>query len=910
MAQNVGELSIAITGDNSSLTSAIESSVGGLNALSLGAGVAVGALAAVGVAAVGTAVALGKIAVESVKLGMEFDSTMSEVKAITGSTNEEMLQLNETAKQLGATTSFSAKQAAEGMTFLGMAGFDTNEIISAMPGLLDLAAASGTDLALTADIVSDALSAFGMSAEETGRFADVLAATTSSANTTVQLLGESFKFAAPIAGTLGFSIEDVSAALGIMADASIKASQAGTTMRTLMSEIGVEAGKTENKFSELGVALLDSEGEMRGLGDILTDLQKSFSTMSEAQKVSTAESLVGKNAMSGFLAVMNDTDGSLQGLTETLENSAGTASKMSNEMLDNLAGDFKLIGSAIDGLKLQISDGLTPYVRDLAGVFSDILPFISEFIDLGLIYLQDTIAQMTPAFNDMIAVLEEELLPVFQDLFNWAKDNLPAIQQFFVRTFEESTEIVKVAARLIGEIWERFGGNLLNYTDIQMSGLADIFESSLFLIKENFNFFLAIMDGDSKKASESLKLIFSEMWDILKTTFDTALKTIAELVLTYFEEIATNLGESADEMRNFLVASWNNMIDDTKTAVEVLLFEIKNFDKLALEYFSGLKDEAIELIGDMWESVKKTFNDSVELIGETLQDFYGLIEGWFLKTAEDAITWGSEIVNGLIKGIGDMAGSLGGFLGDFVKDNVIDPVKNMLDIHSPSRVFKEIGNFVVEGMDLGISENSEKVMKTMESFSAKLINTAKMTVEKVNGIISVTGGGSSGGGSFDTIDAINAITTTMDDTTRVTDPFANGNFNRGGQVNGNQAFGWDPITNRWTSSTDPDITSRLEVTPGGEKVADTEEFRQAQRSLVNTPKRVSEFDQSVRDLNRARIDEEKSRKRRGIPDPDSVIQPEQTGTTIINNFTSPRPLSQKEMTDKINQMNRELAFTM
>ena len=266
--------------------------------------------------------ALGTIAV---KTGVDFDSAMSKVAAVSGATGDDLQALRDKAREMGSTTKFSASEAAEAMNYMAMAGWKTNDMLSGIDGIMNLAAASGEDLATTSDIVTDALTAFGLTAADSGHFADVLAAASSNANTNVSMLGESFKYCAPIAGALGFSCEDTAEALGLMANAGIKSTQSGTSMRSIMTALSGDVKFCSAAFGEMEIATSNSDGSMRSLSDILADCRVAFDQMSESEKASAAETLVGKNAMSGFLALMNAAPADIDKLSGAIANCDGTS---------------------------------------------------------------------------------------------------------------------------------------------------------------------------------------------------------------------------------------------------------------------------------------------------------------------------------------------------------------------------------------------------------------------------------------------------------------------------------------------------------------------------------------------------------------------------------------------------------
>ena len=309
-----------------------------------------------GVTALGTAAA---------KTASDFDSAMSKVAAVSGATGDDLQALRDKAREMGAKTKFSASEAAEAMNYMAMAGWKTNDMLSGIDGIMNLAAASGEDLATTSDIVTDALTAFGLTAQDSGHFADVLAAASSNANTNVSMLGESFKYCAPIAGALGFSCEDTAEALGLMANAGIKSTQSGTSMRSIMTALSGEVKFCSESFGEMEIATSNSDGSMRSLSDILADCRVAFDQMSESEKASAAETLVGKNAMSGFLALMNAAPADIDKLSGAIANCDGTSLSMAETMQDNLEGQLTILKSQLEELAISFGEILMPVIREM-----------------------------------------------------------------------------------------------------------------------------------------------------------------------------------------------------------------------------------------------------------------------------------------------------------------------------------------------------------------------------------------------------------------------------------------------------------------------------------------------------------------------------------------------------------------
>ena len=317
---------------------------------------------------VSTAVAgLGSV---SIRTSADFDSAMSQVAAVSGAVGEDFDALREKAREMGAKTKFSASEAADAMNYMAMAGWKTEDMLSGIEGIMNLAAASGEDLATTSDIVTDALTAFGLSAQDSGHFADLLAAASSNANTNVSMMGETFKYCAPIAGALGYTAEDTAEAIGLMANAGIKSSQAGTSLRTIMTRLQGELELSGEALGDVTIQTANADGSMREFSDIIADCRGAFSKMTESEKAAAAETLVGKNAMSGFLALMNAAPGDIEKLesaistcSDEVDGYSGAAEKMAAVMQDNLNGQITILKSQLQELAISFGDALMPAVR-------------------------------------------------------------------------------------------------------------------------------------------------------------------------------------------------------------------------------------------------------------------------------------------------------------------------------------------------------------------------------------------------------------------------------------------------------------------------------------------------------------------------------------------------------------------
>ncbi|MFQ3777891.1 phage tail tape measure protein [Staphylococcus equorum] len=312
------------------------------------------------------------------KLGVEFDDGMRKVQAISGATGKDLDALKAKAREMGATTKFSASDSAEAMNYMAMAGWKSQDMMSGLPGIMDLAAASGEELGSVSDIVTDGLTAFGMEAKDSGHFADVLASASANANTNVQMMGDGFKYAAPVAGALGYSIEDTSMAIGLMSNAGVKGQKAGTALRTMFTNLSKPTKSMKDKMDELGISITDSNGEMLPMRNVLDQLRDKFSGLSKDQQAASASTIFGKEAMSGALAVINTSQKDYDKLSNSIDGSKGSAKDMADTMEKGLGGSLRELRSAAEELGLSIYETMEPALSGMVGGLKSTVDFLND----------------------------------------------------------------------------------------------------------------------------------------------------------------------------------------------------------------------------------------------------------------------------------------------------------------------------------------------------------------------------------------------------------------------------------------------------------------------------------------------------------------------------------------------------
>lgn len=337
-----------------------------------------GALASLVADGIRTAVsALKDLAKETYNVGSNFESAMSQVEAVSGATAEEVEALTAKAEEMGAKTKFSATESAEAFNYMAMAGWKTEDMLNGIEGIMNLAAASGSDLATASDIVTDALTAMGYSAGDAGRLADVMAAASSNANTNVEMMGQTFQYAAPIVGALGYSMEDTAVAIGLMANAGIKGEKSGTALRSILTRLSAPPKECAEAMDALGISLTDSEGNMKELDEVMQDLRKAFDGLSETQKTQYAKSIAGQEAMSGLLAITSAATTDFDKLTKAVENSNGAASDMADTMQDNVSGQLTLLKSKIEGIMIKLFNRASNSMKKSINTVDDALDSVN-----------------------------------------------------------------------------------------------------------------------------------------------------------------------------------------------------------------------------------------------------------------------------------------------------------------------------------------------------------------------------------------------------------------------------------------------------------------------------------------------------------------------------------------------------
>lgn len=470
------------------------------------------------IASAGTALAgLGGAAI---KIGADFEEGMSEVQAISRASASDMELLKEKAKEMGAETKFSATESAAAFKYMAQAGWNTEDMLNGISGVMSLAAASGEDLALTADIVTDSLTAFGLEAKDAAHFSDVLAMTANATNTDVANLGYTFKYVAPVAGALGYSIEDMSVAIGLMANSGIKAETAGTALRATLTNLAKPTQQMTGYMEELGISLTDAQGNVKPFNEVMVDLREGFEGLTEAQKAEYAAGIAGKEAMSGLLAIVNASDEDFAALTEQINNCNGAAEEAAKIMQDNLKGSVEQLGGALETLGIEFYDSVNTPIRTIVDSATSM------------------VEQLTKAFKDGgLSGLVSELGTVFAEVATQAANSAP-------KMIDAATSMITSFLDGIGNNTNRIAEAAVKIGESLINGIAQIIpkvaEVGVEIISSLASNLLGSDVGKSigelgKTIIDSFKTIVSAVsgaLNSLKPVFSTFISTVSKIAKT------------------------------------------------------------------------------------------------------------------------------------------------------------------------------------------------------------------------------------------------------------------------------------------------------------------------------------------------------------------------------------------
>lgn len=661
-------------------------------------------IAGAGKKMMGVTTVIGGVGVAAVKTAADFDSAMSQVAAVSGATGKDFDALRNKAREMGAKTKFSATEAAEAMNYMAMAGWKTEDMLSGIEGIMNLAAASGEDLATTSDIVTDALTAFGLSAKDSGHFADILAAASSNANTNVSMMGETFKYCAPIAGALGFSAEDTAEAIGLMANAGIKSSQAGTALRTIMNNLAGDVKISGKAIGDVTIATTNADGSMRDLSDILADCRSAFGNLTESEKAQAAESLVGKNAMSGFLALMNAGEGDIDKLSSAIDNCDGSAEKMAMTMQDNLAGQFTILKSQLQELAISFGDILMPAIRSIVSKLQGFVDKLND-MDEGTKRTIVTIALLVASIGPLLIIIGTTI------------SKIGVAMQGFVKLANGISKL-KIAIQggtgVLGKLGAALGGISAPVLAV-VAVIAVLVAAFVHLWKTNEGFRDAIIgtwtrikdtiSGFCQGIVDRLNALgfqFTDIVDVLKAVWNGFCQILAPIFEGVFNNIANILSTVTGVITGILdvfigifTGNWSRAWNGIKEIFSSIWNGISSFFSNIINVIKDVADVVLGWFGTSWNEVWINIKTFFEGIWNGIATFFTTI--W--ETLKNVVTVGIMAIGSILSAAFDIITLPFRFIWENCKEIIIsvwDAIKSKVStvIHAVASVISTVMNTI------------------------------------------------------------------------------------------------------------------------------------------------------------------------------------------------------------------------
>lgn len=560
----------------------------------------------------------------AVKVTADFDSQMSTVRAISGATGDEFDALRGKAIEMGSSTAFSASEAGEAMEYMAMAGWTTEDMLAGISGVMAAAAASGEDLSTTSDILTDSLTAFGKSAQDSAHFADVLVAAGNNANTSVSMMGETFKYAGAVCGTLGISVEDAAIATGLMGNAGIKASQAGTALRAGLTNLVKPSKQAAEAMEAYGVSIATTDDGSVDFMATMKGLRQTLGGLESTEQAAAIAAIFGKDAMAGWSAIVNASEGDFTDLTNAIYNCEGAAQEAADIKLDNLSGQITILKSTLEGIAIQIGDILMPTVRNVVGTIQEWATKFSEadestkqmVVTIGavvaaigpamlvvskilktIVSVHDTVVKLTPVVNAVKAAIAGVSAPVaavaaviavltaaFMTLWNTNEEFRTAITNIWTEIKNTVGGFVDgIASRLSGlgitfsdvtsalwEIWSGFCGLLAPIFEGVFQQVSNVLSVVCDVLLGLLDVFISIFKDDWSGAWDAVKGIFTAVWDYIKSSMQNALNTLKGVVNAFLGWFGTSWDQIWNGVKTATVNAWNGIKSAASTAVNAV----------------------------------------------------------------------------------------------------------------------------------------------------------------------------------------------------------------------------------------------------------------------------------------------------------------------------------------------------
>lgn len=705
-------------------------------------------------AAAATATGIGAIVVASTKVGASFEAEMSKVQALSGASDAQMQQLTAAAREMGATTQFSATEAASALSYMALAGWDANQSASALPGVLNLAAASSMDLAAASDMVTDYMSAFNMSCEQAGYFADVLAYAQSHSNTTTTQLGDAFKNCSANMAAAGQDVETTTSLLAKMADQSLKGSEAGTALAAIMRDITAKMEDGTIKIGGTSIAVQDANGNFRDLTDILKDVESATDGMGSAQKASALSAVFTADSIKGLNFILNAGVDSAADFEEQLRKSSGTAEQMADTMNDNLSGAVQSLKSHAESLGIAIYNSFAVQLKDAVNLASNALTKLTngfetggisgafdQLAQLAQVGIQSFVRQAPAATQAAAQIINSFASGLAQGIPDILAQALPLITKFTESIRENAGTLISAGLNIVVQLAQ----GIANSLPVLITYIPGIITNIAGIINDNAPLLLAagveVVATLAQGIIQAIPVLIANLPAIIQaivavfSAFNWAQcgQTVVNGVRTGISALGSAMRSAGSSAINaFKGINWAN----AGTAV-------CNFIHNAISGAASLIASALRTVGTNGINAFKGVNWAgvgraiVGLIRSAISGAASLVASALRTTATTgmnafkSVNWGSvgkQIINGIVSGIKGAASALFSTLTSLAK-NALNTAKSALGIHSPSRVFRDvIGEMIPAGIAVGIERNTETAVNAATHMARRVISGAGISV--------------------------------------------------------------------------------------------------------------------------------------------------------------------------------------
>ena len=691
-----------------------------------------------------------------VKTQMNFQDAMANVQALSGATGSELKMLEDTAKQMGESTVFSASECADALGYMALAGWDANQSAAGLPGVLNLAAASGMELAQASDLVTDYLTAFGLEADQAGRMADVLSYAQSNSNTTTQMLGDAFKNCAVNAHNAGMTLEETTAILGKLADSGLKGSEAGTALNAVIRDMTQKMQNGNIQIGNTKVAVQDANGNFRKMTDIVRDVSKATEGMGDAERMAALQSTFTADSIKAMGIMCNTGADSIDGFTKELENSDGSAKKTADTMNNTLSGAIKELGSAWEGLQLSLSDttgvltglikGLTKVVRFIKNLPGPVKQFIITLALLAaavgptiliigkmittFIKIKETMGLISTAVGLFRLSIGSKLVSAFSAVSSFVTGSvIPALKGLWgVLMGNPIILVIAVIAALVAAfIWA------WNNVDGFKEGCINAFNTVKEVCINAFNAVINFFTTTLPTWFNNVISWFQQLPAKIKMYFDLAVTHTRK----WLHDMTTKAKEAGSKFLHNVINFIKNLPSKvwtwlTNTISKVTTWASQMASK-AQQAGSRFLQRVISFIqqlpGRVWSFLSNTIQKAISFATQFAQkgmkaakNFASKIKSGLANLPGQMVTIGKNIIQGIVNGITSAAKNLYNAMRN-IASKALNAAKEKLGIHSPSRVFaNEVGKYIPEGVSVGIEANAGNTLKSIRDYANSLVN--------------------------------------------------------------------------------------------------------------------------------------------------------------------------------------------